>query len=218
MRETQLEVFDALEKGFRKIYKILILSPESYRLLNQRRKKRLHDCTLILSEQKSLDYLAQLPRLMEEASFRKDLHTKRKVLESLMSQKVSQTFGGNSPLVSFMEIPEQLYQNGTDKGKGLRIILKAWAPLKRAIGEIAASEILDLTSRTISQAVRGSDRILQNQENEFIVFLSNVDSNQLRECSRRISVALRHIEILQNNRSKNFDFEIKRVDQLPEIS
>ena len=83
-QESSLPVFDKLCAEFRRSNIIFILSPKGYQLLNKRRKKKLHENIVVLSELKSLDYLIELPRLIDGVSLRLRLRKENEKLQGKM--------------------------------------------------------------------------------------------------------------------------------------
>lgn len=209
LKSNGLRKFDQLFKEFSQIPLIFILSPQSFSLFSPARKKLIFEHMMILSEIKSLDYLTQLPRLMEEVSFR---HKIRKENDDL--RKLIQT---ERPLDRSLHSALRAPKSKSSQ-KGLKITLNQWGRVRNRFGTVAQNEILDAFSRMISRAVRASDRVLRNRDNEFIVFLSNVETSQQRQCMQRVKDKLMSIEILENTRKLGLNFSISPVANLPPAS
>jgi len=211
--EAQLPVFDSLHRASGTCQKILVLSPESYRLLHKRRRKKLHLCTLLLSEMKSLDYISQLPRLMDQVGVRQALQVKNERLQSLVGQQSWDDADSHYQQLP-AGFPDRL-ASPDEEHRGIKVTVKRWTTLKESIGHFAAQELMSSLSRTLSQAVRGSDRILRSQENEFVVFLAGINEQQLHRCLERINQALDCIQLVQNQTKKNLPFQVTQLDHLP---
>lgn len=206
LQKTGLSYFDRLVKQFVHQPIIFILSPESFSLLSATRKKILFQHMMVISELKSLDYLTQLPRLMDEVSLRSRLKQENERLRELIASEKS--------------IDESLdfvlsEENPHSTQKGLKITLKDWNRFKSKVGQHAQSEVIEAFSRMISRAVRSSDRILHSRENEFLVFLSNIDRVQQARCMQRVKEKLSSIEIAANTRHLDIGFSVNSIEHLP---
>lgn len=211
--EGQLKLFDQVLRESKFYHKILVLSPESYRILNQRRKKSLHLCTLVLSEFKSLDFLTQLPRIMRDVALKRSLHDNNQRLVEMVNDRDLQSFSGNPNLREPIDLSKDLHADliQRSRNQGLRVVISSWSRLKKSLGPVAASELVEATSRTLTRTVRGSDRVLRCQENEFLVFLADMDRKQLQSCLKRLHSALEQVEITQNRRTQNLSFQVTRL-------
>ncbi len=209
LRSSGLRKFDLIFKEYSKSPMIFILSPQSFQLLSPARKKMVFEHMMILSEIKSLDYLTQLPRLMEEVSFRHKIQKENDHLRQLIQVEQPVDRSLHSALRS---------QKSKSSQRGLRITLNHWGRWRVRFGTVAQNEILEAFSRMISRAVRASDRVLHNRENEFIVFLSNVETTQQRQCMQRVKEKLMSIEIIENTKKLGLNFSIRPVSHLPPAS
>ncbi|MBN8554496.1 MAG: hypothetical protein J0L93_03545 [Deltaproteobacteria bacterium] len=215
---TSLKTFDAITKAHKNSPIILIVTPSGFQLLNQKRKKVLHSCIVALSETKSLDYLIQLPRLIEEIGRKKRLKAQNERLQRLVEKKFPQlsSFDPARSLscpIQSRQILGELLGPREDKSKfGLKITLNSWSRAKSALSDIGTTEVIDLISRMIQSAVRNSDRILHNKENEFLIFLSNADSSHLSKCKDRLEDALKGLKIHSNKREWRLPFVISSIE------
>lgn len=219
-QESDLETFDQLYKAYKKANMILILSPKAYQILNKRRKKKLHDHMLVISELKSLDYLAQLPRLIQEVGLRARLKEENKKLQEIMEQKEPgpKSFAEPEPVElpvfskSVLNSLQERRENKTrDSNGGLRIKLGNWTRTKKKLSEAAQAEVIALFTRSLTRALRSSDRVLRSKENEFIVFLSNVNKKQVDHCTHRIQDTLSSVEIYSTDGKLNLPFKIDAI-------
>lgn len=209
LKLSTLSYFDRLLKQFSKKPLILILSPQSFKILSEKRKTRLFQHMMIISELKSLDYLTQLPRLMDEVCLRQRLRQENEKLRKMIALESSIDDSLDRLIRSPENIPTQ---------KGLKITLLRWNQVREKIGKPAQSEVLEAVSRMISRAVRSSDRVLHSKDNEFLVFLSNIDRQQQSRCMQRVREKLSSIQISANTKDINVPFSIRSIDQLPFMS
>lgn len=218
LSEKALPLFDQLLTNYKRTPVIFILSPKSYSLLNQKRRNRLYQQTLVLSELKSLDYLAQLPRLIDDVLLKKKLEAENKKLTELMKTQGlrQQGFAADIPLGEEMPVDELL---GTDtcpsrfSKKGLVIRLSKWHQLSEKLSSAAEAEIIAALSRLLAGAVRSSDRVLRSRDDEFIVFLSNIQKDQLRLCTQRVTHSLDQFQISADGRHIPLSFSIEALSK-----
>jgi len=211
--ENGLECFDLLTKTFQGLPIIFILSPLSYNILSRKRRKILDEQVIVISEVKSLDYLAQLPRLIEELSLRQRLRDENQELHELVQERRHQS----RHLEKFSDfLNSKVLRNpkGDSAAQGLQVTIQGWAQIKRRLGVNACSEFAALLSREISLVIRSTDRLLRSKENEFIIFLSNVSQDQISHCMNRIKTALNRVEIEVNRQLIEIPFSVKKVKNL----
>jgi hypothetical protein len=219
-----LKLFDHMMKTFKDCPIILIINPHGFHLLNQKRKAALHSTVVALSETKSLDYLLQLPRLVEEVGRKKRLKAQNERLQRLVEKKFPQisSFDPSKnlqfPLQGREGLGELLSNEDSPSQCGLKITLSSWTRLKAKLGDIAQVEVLDLLSRMIQQVVRNSDRVLRAKENEFLIFLSNTDTRNLSKCKDRLEEALKSVKIQFNKKDLRVPFSIASMDSHPQSS
>lgn len=217
IKDSSLKAFDRLCKHFRDLHMIFILSPLSYSLLNQRRKKVLNASTVILSELKSLDYLAQLPRVIDDIGLRIRLQNENRELQELMDKSglMPQAFAPSPPLSD--QLPTRtIYRTRKENGSGsgIRVKIQKWPQIKRYLNQSAQAEFIDTLSRLIAGAVRSSDRVLRSKENEFLVFLSNMDAHHLGICTQRIEDSLTRVELKANQTELQIPFSIQALREI----
>jgi PleD family two-component response regulator len=218
LSSASLKTFDLLIKGFKDIPIILIVSPTGFQLLNQKRKKQLHSSLVALSETKSLDYLIQLPRLIEEVGRKKRLKAQNERLQRLMEKRFPQinsfdpARNTNDPSQTREVLGELMRQEDRHSQCGLKITLRRWTDIKTNLGDTAQGEVVDLLSRMIQSVVRNSDRVLRAKENEFLIFLSNTDRRHLSKCKERLEQALSSLKIQSNQRERKIPFSISSME------
>ncbi len=83
-----LRLFDKIVREYRDVPHILVLTPMGYELLKKHRKKVLDRAMVILSETKSLDYLMQLPRFIEEVGVKHRLRAQNERLHKLIQKRL----------------------------------------------------------------------------------------------------------------------------------
>lgn len=212
LREKSLPSFDRMLKTFEGAPMVLILSPASYQLLEKRRPTKLSKHTVLMSEPKSLSYMMQLPRVMEDLISRQELLAENLKLEKQIRGSVSQSFDEELPVLG-TDLKEAL---GFHPGKlGIQIQIKKWKDLKRRLGEVGQSELMTRLFDQISRAVRQDDRILRTDENELTVFVSNIQKKQLKTCEKRVSEVLSQIKIsTEKNKALKLPFAIRRLEDL----
>lgn len=217
--QTSLKLFDRFFSDYREIPHILILSPAGFQLLNQKRKDKLHQAMIALSETTSLDYLIQLPRLIEEAGRKRLLKAQNERLQRLLKTHTPSHSFGPSPLTEIVENRKAISEiirsdciDGREGQCGLRIQLRQWRRHSRQMGEIAQNEVLELISRLINKSVRNSDRVLRSKEDEFTIFLAHTDASHLTRCKERIERTLSEIRISTNQREVELPFSISPIN------
>lgn len=209
LKSSTLAQFDHMVRQFAHKPLIFILSPQSFRVLSEKRKKILFENMMVISELKSLDYLTQLPRLMEEVSLRQKLQIENEKLLQLINSEISVDASLNRALNDSQNVPTQ---------KGLKIRLLKWNQIRSGLSNAAQTEILEAFTRMISRAVRSNDRVLHNRDNEFLVFLSNIDRTQQTRCVQRVKEKLSSIQISANTKEIRVPFSVDSIDQLPFMS
>lgn len=206
-------------KDFKDVPQIIILSPSGFQLLNQKRKDMLHQAMIAISETTSLDYLIQLPRMIEEAGRKRLLKYQNERLQRLLqNQSPSAGFAPNSRTEiietgkALTEILNTECLDGRNSPCGLKIQIKRWQRMSRQLSEIAQNEVLEVISRIINQSVRNSDRVLRSSEDEFTIFLSHTEASNLTRCKDRIERTLSELRILSNNRELRLPFSISALE------
>lgn len=219
--QASLKVFDRFIKDFSEIPQIFILCPSGFQLLNQKRKEKLQHAMIAISETTSLDYLIQLPRMIEETGRKRLLRYQNERLQRLLQHRgMSQGFAPH-PVTEIIEngkaISEILNSDCLETRStqcGLKIRLKNWNRFSQSMGEIARNEVIELVSRMINRSVRNSDRVLRSKEDEFTIFLAHADSSNLSRCKERIAKTLSELQISANRKSYSLPFLISSIDQL----
>lgn len=211
-------LFDALCRQFKHSNLVFILSPNSYSILKEKRRSKLMEQTMIISEMKSLDYLAQLPRVIEEIGLKQQLLAENKKLEKLVRERVLgfQSSQENPPLNENFRVSRYLQTSSSeDSSHGLKIKLNKWTRLKKEIGDMGQNELISSMTRIITGVVRSSDRVLRTKEDEFIVFLSDVDRHQITKCIDRLRQALKDFSISVNQKHFPLPFTINTLHDIP---
>lgn len=215
---TSLKIFDKFTKDFREVPQILILNPTGFQLLNQKRKEKLHKAMIAISETTSLDYLIQLPRMIEEAGRKRLLRYQNERLQRLLQHRSPAVTFGPSPLTEIIENEKVLAEilnneclDGPNHQCGLKIQLRNWGRLSSNLGEIAQNEVLELVSRMINQSVRNSDRVLRSKEDEFTIFLAHTDASNISRCKERIEKRLLDLRIRSNQKELSLPFSISSI-------
>lgn len=204
-------LFDRIQRLQAQMTIIFIVTPQVYRSLMEKRRDRIDHTLIILSELVSLDYLLQLPRLMEEVVAKRDLKQQNEKLQRMIKARDDLIDSGSTD--DSVELVEHLIEEKSHPHKGLRVTLSGWQKIKHHIGSKAAqNEVLSACGRAMSQIVRQSDRILHSQENEFIIFLSNATASTLHRCEDRITQALAQLKIEANNKCLSMPFRVASLD------
>jgi len=199
-QESQLEAFDRLTKKFSGSEIIFVLSPKTYQLLNQKRKKVLHRSLFVLSEMKCVDYVAALPRLVEEISFRHQLKKENEVLQALFKQN------WDGPIPASIDLnPEDFSPKAKQK---VVIQLRNWNQISKSMGSIAEIEFDQMIFRLISSQIRGGDQVLRQNENEYIILLEDIESKNLKRCVKRISSSLKAVRFETNAKKIPLHFRL----------
>lgn len=175
---------------------------------------------VILSETKSLDYILQLPRFMNEVSRRNRLRNQNERLTRMMAEKMNEVaaFGDQSELPN-VEISVDVFEGQTGKNIcGLLISLKRWTGLKKRLGSIVQAELMQSVGRLINSAVRNSDRVLHWKEDEFLVFLSNTEPKNLSLCRQRVERSLSTIVLKSNEKEVQVPFNVRSLEQMAFLS
>jgi len=200
LQDSHLAAFDRLTKRFAGSELIFVLSPKTYQLLNQRRKKILHRSLFVLSDMKCLDYVAALPRLVEEVSFRHRLKKENEVLQALFKQN------WDGPIPASIDLnPEDFSPKPKQK---VVIQLRNWKQLAKSMGSIAEIEFDQMILRLLSSHIRGSDQVLRQNENEYIVLLEDIEAKNLKRCVKRISNSLRSVRFETNTKKVPLRFRL----------
>lgn len=181
---------------------VLVLTGDVYHLLRSRRPQWLETSLPILTEPKSLDYLLQIPRCVEEINRRRLLRVQNERLSRLVQQAKTE---GSLELEDFASLSP----------RGLKVTFRNVKRVQNSLGEIAFLEILEAISRAIRSQVRNSDRVLRSSDHEFFVFLSHAEQKQIQACRNRLRSTLRHFEMRANERMVQLPFAISSVDQYP---
>jgi GGDEF domain-containing protein len=223
LNELSLGIYDKINKNFRNVPKILVLTPPGYQWFMARRKDALDHSLVILSDIKSLDYVLQLPRFIEEVGRKKRLRMQNERLQRLIEKKIPHLQGFSMPTQNALSINSREMIRGflaeEMRGKrshpcGLKLTLKGWNKVQKLIGSAAQNEVVDLLYRLISGIVRNSDRVLRSAEDEFLIFLSNTQSASLSRCKERLEKALDSLQIEANSRNLKFPVKIASLDHL----
>jgi hypothetical protein len=227
LSKSTLSIYDKLNKTYRNNAKILVVTPNGYQLLNLRRKKALDHSLIILSETKSLDYILQLPRFIEEVGRKKRLRLQNERLQRLIRMRLPhlQSFSGSlsdSISVNTKEtIRDLLGEDARGRNNqqcGLKLKLKTWDKIRNILNSSAQTEVFDLIYRLIHGIVRNSDHVLRSAEDEFLIFLSNTQEANLSRCKERLERALKSFRIEANSQSLRFPVQIVSLDRLSYIS
>ncbi len=217
-----LKDFDRVARAVLCLPTIIIASPSGVQFLNSKRKKTIDRCTIVMSEIKSLDYILQLPRLIEDVGRKKRLQTQNERLQRMIEKKMPglQSFSGNTPLQMAVPPREDVRHILVSEEKshgaqnGLKVKIKTWAKLRTSLGLAGRTEILDLLSRIIHSSVRNSDRILKTDEDEFLVFLANTPSGQITRCRERLEKAFKEIRLEANDKLLKLGLSVRPLPQV----
>jgi len=216
LNEQSLPLIDRLHKEYKNCPMILILTPAVYQVLNRRRKRLLDRTTVLISETKSLDYLIQLPRFMDEVGRKRRLRFQNERLQRLAERHLpnfnGQGFsaGGSSE----RDLLPTLMSRDRSSQCGLKVKIQNWRQTSKVLGEFGRNEVVDLVSRMIHEIVRNTDRVLRSQEDEFIIFLSNASPDHTNRCKDRLEKALENFTLSSNERDLKFPFAISALEQL----
>jgi hypothetical protein len=204
---VDLRVFDQVCSLTPSMPRVLILSPASYRLLLVNRPESLESSLVILSDLKSLDYILQLPRVIEEIGRRKRLKIQNERLQRLIDQKLPDL--GDEELEA--SVQELLAPQSTSP-LGLKVKVLTWTRLKRNLSQTAREEVLDLLNRLIHGSVRNGDRILRSGEGEFLVFLAGAKSDLIARCRERLQRAFRAVKIQANAKALKLTMRVRSLE------
>jgi diguanylate cyclase (GGDEF)-like protein len=176
---------------------------------------------IAISETTSLDYLIQLPRMIEEAGRKRLLRFQNERLQRLLQHRMPTADFGPNPRTEIIKNEKVLTHlmnsqclDGRSEQCGLKIQLKHWRRFSKNLGDIAQNEVLELVSRMINKSVRNSDRVLRSKEDEFTIFLSHTDVSNLNRCKERIHQTLSEIRILSNQNELELPFSISSIEHL----
>jgi hypothetical protein len=208
LTEKTISLFDDLTSKYEKSPIILILTPSSFQILNRKRKKKLDQTTILLSETKSLDYVVQLPRLIDEVGKKLVIKAQNERLQKLI-QKQMPWFNGINELHDVKVTKDLL---GNSEETGLRVKLPQWSKLKKTLSPAALNEVGDRLMRIILDAVRNSDQVLRAKENEFVIFLKRADEETLLKCEARIKKALQSVDITANAKNVPVPVSISQLN------
>jgi len=216
LNKTELKVVDRLWRKLKSKPCIFIVTAEGFQLLHQARPEMVQTNPVILSETKSLDYILQLPRFMNEVGRRNRLKKQNERLTRLMAEKMTEVASFKDPI----ELPEVEISVDVVEGQigknicGLLVSLKRWTSLKKIFGELGQTELMQAIGRMINSAVRNSDRVLHWKEDEFLVFLSNTEPRNLSMCRQRVERALRSLSVKANQREIALPFAVRSIEQM----
>jgi len=207
--KTQMRLLDRFWSLVKDQAVILVVTPECFKLLRKARPSIVQNATIVLSEFKSLDYVVQLPRLIEEVGKKNRLKNQNERLARMMEKTMERRNEASTPALG------DIFEASTQKDLcGLHISLKKWEILKRKIGIIGHQEVLESIGRMINSAVRNSDRILRWKEDEFLIFLSNAEPRHLNMCRDRVERMLSSINLQANNKEVSIPFAVKPLEQM----
>ncbi|MDB5038275.1 MAG: hypothetical protein JWQ35_1803 [Bacteriovoracaceae bacterium] len=223
LTEASLSIYDKFNKFYKATPKILVITPKAYQWLSVRRRDALDHSLVVLSEIKSLDYILQLPRFIEEVGRKRRLRFQNERLQRLVEKRIPHLHSFRSTLqeaegINSRDMIEDLLaddkQNNRAHQCGLKLKITSWKRLRNSLGATAQNELADLLSRLINGIVRNSDRVLRSADDEFLIFLSNTQSSNLSRCKDRLEKALRSFRIEANNRNLKLPIEIAAIDHL----
>ncbi len=217
--KSDLKILDQAWRIYKNKPAIFILTPEGFQFLNKVRSDLLTQTSVIISETKSLDYIIQLPRFIEAIGRKNRLQTQNDRLRRLMEKTFESLagFGLNTenPPATSREVAEGLKETAADQELcGLRVSLKGWPQVKRRLGHSGQAEVMNSVARLINTAVRNSDRVLHWKENEFLIFLSNTERNQLASCRSRVAESLSSLQLSANHRQVQLPFTVKSIEKM----
>jgi hypothetical protein len=199
----QIALFDRLTKKFSRSEIIFVLSPKTYQILQRRRKKALDRSLFLLSEIKCLDYIAALPRLINEVSLRHRLRRENDELQKLFRQN------WDGPL------PEEFKEEGwsdpvitSERDHQIAIRFMNWSKISKDLGQVAELEFDQIIQRVLSSSIRGSDRVMRRKQNEYLLFFNDVDTRQLQKCKQRLSKSLKALQLSANNKRIPLRFQL----------
>ncbi len=204
-----LEYFDRINSVYGAVPKIYVLTPAGYRLLSEKRKAKVDHSLIVLSEVVSLDYLIQLPRLIEEVGLKRKLKMQNERLQKLISKKMPM-IEASQARASSVFVRNLL---NDDLQQGLRVTLNSWTTIKRKLGSDAArAEVLEVFGRLIGGVIRQSDRVLHSNENEFLIFLSNASKVTIERCKNRLEESLRLFNVSADDQELDLPFQIAPLE------
>lgn len=227
LNDLSLSLYDKIQKNFRNVPKILVLTPPGYQWFMSKRKNVLDHSLIILSDTKSLDYVLQLPRFIEEVGRKKRLRMQNERLQRLIEKRIPsiQSFNPSNRGSLSINSREMIRDFLTDDLQsrrshpcGLKLTVKSWSRVRSSIGNAAQNEVVDLLYRLISGIVRNSDRVLRSAEDEFLIFLSNTQSANLSRCKERLEKALDCVRIEANSRTLKLPVAIASLDHLTYVN
>jgi GGDEF domain-containing protein len=211
-----VNALDRITKKLKGIPTILVATPASYQVLISSRRGQIDQSLVILSEQKSLDFVIQLPRFIE------DVATKRRL--RLQNERLQRMLAKTSPAQHFLpsttapepQMVKQVLRVDREAHQGqqcaLKISFKNWNRIAKTIGASGRVEVLELISRLIHKSVRNSDRVLRSAEHEFLVLLSNTRSVHLARCKERLERALKALALEKDSRPVRLAFAISSLE------
>lgn len=215
LREKDLPLFDRYLKRYKEEAVILILSPTTYSLLRKRRKKTLQTCTVTISDIKNLDYLINIPRLIEDVILRTHLKKENARLRALIDQCRPDERALPLTTQSDAQMTNDLIEENETK-RGIKIRLSRWDSLKNNLGDLGQIEFTELLTRAISSTIRNSDRILRSKENEFIVFLPKSGKPHVEQCLKRLNDSLKSIVVTTNQQTLSVPFTLRSFEGHPQ--
>jgi GGDEF domain-containing protein len=212
----ELKTFDQVDrKALDKICRwtegksvLSILSPEAFHWIQKTRAEFYHRMGVLISELKSLDYLVQIPRLIEEVQRKHLLRSQNERLRRLVAQAHDAAVATRIPPDFTGDFLEGVQEKNLT---GLKVTIKKWTTTRRRLGEHAEAEVLDSIGRLINNAVRNSDRVLRWKDDEFLVLLSNTEPRSLESCRNRLQSSLGQLSLSANHRSLEIPFDIRFV-------
>jgi len=202
---------------YRGVPTVLVLTPQGFTLLNSKHRKLIENTIIVLSETKSLDYVLQLPRLIEEVGRKRRLRHQNERLQRMLLERdpVANTgfagLGTNTDFLHTRKLLGNLLSSDQRSGCALKVTFKNWPKLRSQLSTSAQTEILDLVVRLIGRVVRNSDRVLRSEEDEFTIFLANAQPSHLSRCRERLENSLRDLRIEADEKSLKFPFTISTL-------
>ncbi len=202
--EKNLPLYDRLLKKFAQSEIIFVLSPKTYQILNARRKNTLNRSLFLMSETKCLDYLATLPRFIEEVRLRHRLKRENEALQKMFRQN------WDGPLPAEFELNEPDYPRTK---RQLSIKIENWKRIAKHLSSVGEIEIDQAILRLLSSAIRSDDHVLRRNEDEYLVLLYDLESVQLKKCMKRISSALKGLQLEANEKTIPLRFKLSAQSQ-----